>query len=937
MDIQEKQTILNKMLFDAIDIFEANNIEYFLVWGTLLGSIRHHGMIPWDDDVDIGFCEDYEQDVLNLKDIFINKGYAFYLNAISGGIIIFSQTYSLYVEQLHLDVYMWKHQGDLLYDDFIDAQQTYLPSMSNPEQNVNKRYYINKSDLYPLTKHIYYDRYLSIPNNYEAILNYMYGNDCLEYGYIKSNPLQKITIKGTKYEKPADLDFHYIKNAPISITPSAFHKLIADAETHKLSQQHIDHLITLQNNGFEPRVIYDIGPRGGTWTIEAKKIWPNAKFILFDMCNDAEFLYKDYDYHIGVLGKTDDILVQFSKSKIDSFHYYYYSHGDRKDTYHDHAQMASKQYKLCKTLDSVVSNNSFSQPDLIKINASECARDILQGGINTISNCKYLIVNSYHQFNYITSNTNKILVFIEKLGFARIIPQIYNNINIFKNNKIITQANNSGSKTSHLNFFDNLCTSPVFPINTLVVFKSLEYPKIRIGSNNDGGYVILDKLNYDLMLSCGIGTDDNFEHQFLNKYRNIHCYAFDGTIDKIPHMHDRISFIKKNIGNIENNTLTNLHSIINNNQNIFLKMDIEGHEYHWLHSLSYDQLNKFNQIIIEFHSECIGIVGLGQFDQFKISALQKLAQTHYLVHLHGNNNAGINIYNNIVVPNVFECTYIKKTMLNKIVLNDEPIPSFLDNPNNPHFNDIFLSKFPYTSHTFGNYDPSDLQIFEQKIFSQHGEDGITLQLIQLIYANNDNKYYVEFGVEDGSECNTKILRELYKWNGLQMDSQHEDIHINLRKEFITKENIIHLFRKYDVPRRINLLSVDIDYNDFYVLNEILKQYVCDIIICEYNGSHPPNEDKIVIYNAKRSWDHTYYYGASLLSLNKLGQKYDYSLIYCENMGVNCYFLHNNIIKNRNLDFLNLGSIDKIYKPNRYAYLSDHKNRTYIPFTQAFHV
>ena len=53
----------------------------------------------------------------------------------------------------------------------------------------------------------------------------------------------------------------------------------------------------------------------------------------------------------------------------------------------------------------------------------------------------------------------------------------------------------------------------------------------------------------------------------------------------------------------------------------------------------------------------------------------------------------------------------------------------------------------------------DLNLFEQKIFSQNGEDGITMKLVDTIYSSdNENKFYVEFGVEDGKECNTRILR-----------------------------------------------------------------------------------------------------------------------------------------------------------------------------------
>lgn len=180
---------------------------------------------------------------------------------------------------------------------------------------------------------------------------------------------------------------------------------------------------------------------------------------------------------------------------------------------------------------------------------------------------------------------------------------------------------------------------------------------------------------------------------------------------------------------------------------------------------------------------------------------------------------------------------------------------------------------------------------EQKIFSQNGEDGITLYLKDKLF-NDDSKnyFYVEFGVEDGSECNTRILRDLPNWSGLLMDGSNEDESINLKKEFITKENICSLLEKYNVPKHINILSIDIDYNDFYVLHEIIKKYTCDVIICEYNGSHKPNEDKVVIYSADTMWDGSNYFGASLLALKNLCNKFGYDLFKCDNMGVNAFFV-----------------------------------------------
>jgi hypothetical protein len=238
----------------------------------------------------------------------------------------------------------------------------------------------------------------------------------------------------------------------------------------------------------------------------------------------------------------------------------------------------------------------------------------------------------------------------------------------------------------------------------------------------------------------------------------------------------------------------------------------------------------------------------------------------------------------------------------------------------------------------------DLELFEQKIYSQNGEDGVIMKLIELIYNNdNTNKYFVEFGVDTGHECNTRLLREKYNWKGLQMDGNNENESFHLKKEFITKENIVELFQKYNVPSHIHLLSVDIDFNDFYCLKEILKKYKCDIIICEYNASHSATEDKIVIYDKNGGWDRSNYFGVSLFALDILGKKYNYSLVYCNKNGVNCFFVHNDIIHEKKLQFKNFGDITKIYRPAAYSWgpngghPQDQHNRKYITFDEAIDI
>jgi len=107
---------------------------------------------------------------------------------------------------------------------------------------------------------------------------------------------------------------------------------------------------------------------------------------------------------------------------------------------------------------------------------------------------------------------------------------------------------------------------------------------------------------------------------------------------------------------------------------------------------------------------------------------------------------------------------------------------------------------------------------EYSVHSQNGEDGVLEAIFGRI--GTTNKYYVEFGVEDGKERNTRFLEERYGWQGLLMDGGHANASINLQREFVTAENIEALFRKYRVPVEPDLLSIDLDGNDYHVWKAI---------------------------------------------------------------------------------------------------------------------
>ncbi len=243
------------------------------------------------------------------------------------------------------------------------------------------------------------------------------------------------------------------------------------------------------------------------------------------------------------------------------------------------------------------------------------------------------------------------------------------------------------------------------------------------------------------------------------------------------------------------------------------------------------------------------------------------------------------------------------------------------------------------SNTPTPFETVTLANFEKKIFSQNGEDGVTRKIFDTI--GTTNKYFVEFWTYTGEECNTRDLRTNFGWHGLLMDGSHEDLSTNLRMEFITAENINDLFEKYDVPHEFDLLSIDIDYNDFYVWNAI-KNYRPRVVIIEYNGTFPPNEDKVAQYNSRYMWDSSNYFGASIFSLNKLGQSKGYTLVHADSMGVNLFFIRSDILQNASpqISFTDQGIVESLYKKPGYGsgpnggHFSDPLGRSYLTFDQA---
>ena len=217
--------------------------------------------------------------------------------------------------------------------------------------------------------------------------------------------------------------------------------------------------------------------------------------------------------------------------------------------------------------------------------------------------------------------------------------------------------------------------------------------KIRLGSFMDGGYVIADNVGqYDCYISCGIGTEEAFSTEFVQKYTIKESYAFDGSLtqpwrDPTP----GIQFVPKNIGTVNNDKMTDLVDILSKHSDVFLKMDIEGHEFAWIKHVPIDLMNNIKQITMEFH----GIHDDSWDVPYKVKreCFEKLSRTHYIVHAHGNNWASLTNR----IPDVIELTFVRRDVFStQPAWNTTKLPlKYIDRPNNPGAEDYFLSFPPF--------------------------------------------------------------------------------------------------------------------------------------------------------------------------------------------------------------------------------------------------
>lgn len=184
-----------------------------------------------------------------------------------------------------------------------------------------------------------------------------------------------------------------------------------------------------------------------------------------------------------------------------------------------------------------------------------------------------------------------------------------------------------------------------------------------------------------------------------------------------------------------------------------------------------------------------------------------------------------------------------------------------------------------------------------KVFSQNDEDGIIHEICRRLNLGEAGTF-LEVGVGDGSENNT--LNLLVKgWKGVWLGGEplsYNNLTDRLAFEhcWITRDNVGDIIQR-NLPRigrqSLDLISIDIDGNDWYIAQSMLSSGVRpSVMVVEYNGTFDPHTEWVMPYAEDHQWDKSAYFGASLAAFQRLFKSHGYFLAACNSTGVNAFFV-----------------------------------------------
>jgi len=192
---------------------------------------------------------------------------------------------------------------------------------------------------------------------------------------------------------------------------------------------------------------------------------------------------------------------------------------------------------------------------------------------------------------------------------------------------------------------------------------------------------------------------------------------------------------------------------------------------------------------------------------------------------------------------------------------------------------------------------------EFKVFSQFGDDGIIQYLVRSV--GPVPATFIEFGVEDYRESNTRLLLVKDNWRGLVMDGSRKNIEalkcedicwrhdLKAVHAFVDSSNVNSLFRENGFSGELGLLSIDVDGNDYWIW-EAIDSVEPVIVVAEYNALFGARRAVTIPYVPRFRRDQAHYsnlfWGCSLKALTGLAQRKGYAFVGCNSAGNNAYFV-----------------------------------------------
>ncbi|MBD3385507.1 hypothetical protein GF407_11350 [candidate division KSB1 bacterium] len=224
-------------------------------------------------------------------------------------------------------------------------------------------------------------------------------------------------------------------------------------------------------------------------------------------------------------------------------------------------------------------------------------------------------------------------------------------------------------------------------------------------------------------------------------------------------------------------------------------------------------------------------------------------------------------------------------------------------------------------------DKKHLIPYGYKLYSQHDEDGIIREIFNRI--GTSNKVFIEIGVGNGLENNTLALL-FDHWQGLWIEASKKSVDkiqkgfkntiacgtLKMVNAFVSRENINALISQNLDATEIDLLSIDIDGNDFHLFDAI-DCIQPRVVVIEYNAKFPPPISYCMTYDQHHVWSRDDHFGASLKFLETRFAEKGYCLVGCNITGSNAFFVRKDLTGDK---FLQPFSAEMFYEPARYYLL-----------------